>query len=486
MNTAPFLIVSILLPILAGFYMFIFKVEDRKSRQIFVSTAVIIASICGMIAVLFTGDGVQYTIIQLTSKLSISLHVDGLTKVFASIVSVLWIPSTFYSLEYMKHEGEENRFFSFFLMSQGVSLGVAFAANPLTLYMFYEMLTLATTPLVMHAMDDKARSAGKKYIIFSMSGAALGFLSIMFLLMYSGDITYTMGGTMDPANIQGNETFLRIAYLLGFFGFGVKAAVFPCYAWLTAASVAPTPVSALLHAVAVVKSGVFAVIRLTYYGYGSDLLQGTFAQTVAMLAALFTILLGSSLALRTPHLKRRLAYSTVSNLSYMLFSAMLLSPAGLTGAMTHMVAHAVIKITLFFCAGSIIYKTGCEYVYQLEGYGKRMPIVMVAFTISGLGLIGLPPFGGFMGKWMIGTAAMEAGTVLGYIGVGVLIVSALLTALYQMTTIIPAYFPRNKVEITDNKDPNKLMTVPLIILCIMQIALPFFGSSLVNFLGGSL
>ena len=484
MNTAPFIVIAILLPILAGLYMFIFKVEDRKSRQTFVSVAVIISSICAMIAVLFTGDGEQYKLIQFSEKLSISVHVDGLTKVFASIVALLWVPSTFYSLEYMKHEGQENRFFSFFLMSQGVALGVAFAANPLTLYLFYEFLTLATTPLVMHSMDDKARSAGKKYIAFSMSGAAMGFLSIMFLLMYSGDITYTMGGTMDPANVAGNETFLRLAYLFGFFGFGVKAAVFPCYAWLTAASVAPTPVSALLHAVAVVKSGVFAVIRLTYYGYGTELLQGSFAQVVGIIAALITILLGSTLALRTPHLKRRLAYSSVSNLSYMIFSAMLLSGAGLVGAMTHMIAHAVIKITLFFCAGAIIYKTGNEYVYQLEGYGKRMPIVMATFTISGLGLIGLPPFGGFMGKWMIGTAAMSTGTVLGYIGVGVLIVSALLTLLYQMTTIIPAYFPRKSVQITDNKDPNKLMTVPLIILCILQLIMPFFGSALVDFLQG--
>ncbi len=360
-------------------------------------------------------------------------------------------------------------------------VGVAFSDNFLTLYLFYELLTLATLPLVMHSMDGKARYAGKKYLIYSLSGAAFAFIAMIFLLSYGSTLDFIFGGVLDPAKTGGREALLQTVFVLGFFGFGVKAAVFPFHGWLPDASVAPTPVSALLHAVAVVKAGVFAVIRLTYYGFGCDFLRGSWAQTVVMAATAFTIVYGSAMALRTPHLKRRLAYSTVSNLSYILFSVTLMTPAGLVGGLSHMVFHAVIKITLFFCAGAIIYKTHREYVYELEGFGRSMPVTMAAFTIASLGLMGIPPLAGFVSKWNIATAAVDTGSPLAWAGVAALIISALLTALYLMAVVIRAYFPGkgfDPTSVKEVKDPNRLMTVPLIVLSVVSILLGLCASPL--------
>ncbi|MEG2037989.1 MAG: proton-conducting transporter membrane subunit, partial [Ruthenibacterium sp.] len=349
---------------------------------------------------------------------------------------LLWPVTALYSFEYMRHEGSENRFFSFFTISFGVVLGVAFAENFMTLYLFYELLTLATLPLVMHTMDRKARYAGKKYLIYSLSGAAFAFIGLVFLLNYGTTLNFTYGGVLDAAKILGNERLLRQVFVLAFFGFGVKAAIFPFHGWLPDASVAPTPVSALLHAVAVVKAGVFAVMRLIYFGFGADFLRGSSAQSIAMAAAIVTIVYGSAKALRTPHLKRRLAYSTVSNLSYILFSFTLMTPAGLTGGLVHMVFHAVIKITLFFCAGAILYQTGKEYVYDLEDFGRAMPRVFAAFTVASFALAGVPPLGGFIGKWCIATAAAQTEMPLAYAGIAALILSTLLTTLYMMTVVV--------------------------------------------------
>ena len=224
------------------------------------------------------------------------------------------------------------------------------------------------------------------------------------------------------------------------------------------------------------------MIRLTYYGFGCDFLRGSWAQQVVMAAAAVTIVYGSAMALRTPHFKRRLAYSTVSNLSYILFGVTLMTPAGLVGGLSHMVFHAVIKITLFFCAGAVLYKTGREYVYQLEGFGRAMPVTMAAFTISSLGLMGIPPLAGFVSKWGIATAAVQTGNPMAYVGVAALIVSALLTALYLMAVILRAYFPGKSFDpasVNGVEDPNGLMTVPLIVLSVASVLLGLCASPLI-------
>ena len=478
------MLLSIVFPIVAGFALLLFGVEHRRTREIWVLSVAFVTAALGLCAV-FAGTRETFVAVRFTQTITLAFRADGLACIFAAMVSILWVLASFYALEYMKHEGAETRFFAFFLMSFGVTLGVAFAANLVTMYLFYELLTLATLPLVMHSMDAKARFAGKEYILYSMTGAALGFVSMIFVLYYSGGADFVMGGALDLSRIGGDTNVMLLVYVLGFFGFGVKAAVFPFHKWLLSASVAPTPVTALLHAVAVVKSGVFAVMRLTYYSFGAQVLFGTWAQAVVICAAAFTIVFASANGLRSPHLKRRLAYSTVSNLSYILLGTAMMTPAGLVAGLAHMLFHALNKITLFFCAGAVYYRTHKEYVYEIEGYGKVMPITMASFTLTALGLMGVPPLTGFVSKWRLGTSALSTGLGIGWLAAGALIVSALLTALYLMTVVFSVYFPRKKESKStpapvENKDPNLFMTGPLVTLCGMAVVLSIWAGPLLD------
>lgn len=485
-----YLSLTVLFPLLAGLGLLIAKPRCARHRNLWLMTAVLTTSALALAGIWMSytlgSDALECVLVRFSRVFSISLRIDGAAMVYGAIVAVLWPLVTVYSMEYMAHEGNENRFFGFWIMAFGVVNGVAFAEDFLSLYLFYELLTLTTLPLVMHAMDEKAQYAGRKYLIYSLSGAAFAFIGIVFLLNYGDSLNFVYGGILDPAVLgESTRQTLRWVFVAAFFGFGVKAAIFPFHGWLPDASVAPTPVSALLHAVAVVKAGAFAVLRLIYFGFGTELLRGTFAQTIVMAATVVTIVYGSARALRTPHLKRRLAFSTVSNLSYILFALTLMTPAGLAGAMTHMVYHAVVKITLFCCAGAIIIKSGRQYVYELEGVGERMPVVFAAFSVSSLALIGLPPLGGFAGKWMISTAAVETGEPLAYLGIGALILSTLLTTLYLMTVIVRGYFPVGDPDtetLEKIHDPGRTMTVPLMALTALGVAAALCSDPLIAFL----
>lgn len=478
-------ILPVIFPIIAGVALLPVKFKNRKQREVWVLSITIINTIFALYAIYFADAGVV-TLFRFSERLSLTLHVDGLSKVFGTMVSVLWVITTVYAFEYMTHEGREDKFFAFFTMTYGVVLGVAFSGNFLTMYLFYEFLTLATLPLVMHAMDDKARHAGKTYIFYMMFGAALAFIAFVFLYCYGDGLEFVYGGVLNRQLVAGNEYTLQIVFLAAFFGFGVKAAVLPFYRWLPKASVAPTPVTALLHAVAVVKSGVFAIVRLIYFSFGTEFLIGSWAQSVMLIAAAITIVFGSTLALRMPHIKRRFAYSTISNLSYIVFGAALMTPAGLTAGLLHMIYHAVIKITLFFTAGAILYKTHREYLYEVEGFGRLMPITFLSMALTGVSLVGVPPFAGFHSKWALATAAVQSGNPVAYIGIFALIISAVLTALYIFYIIVRAYFPRKR-EYPEGyydhvSDPNYYMTVPLVILTIITVVIGLFPSNLLSIL----
>ena len=458
-----FSLMAICFPIVAGFVLLRLRPDERRRRERFVMGSLLIGVALALAAFWGSGGG-PWVLISFGGRIHFSLGIDNLSRIFGTMAAVLWIPATVYAFEYMKHEGAENRFFAFYLMSFGVTMGIAMAANPITMFFFYECLTLTTLPLVMHAMDGRARYAGKLYVAYSMGGAGIAFAAVIFLEAYSsGDMTFAMGGFLDPELVAPVQNLALIAYLMGFFGFGVKAAIWPLHAWLPSASVAPTPVTALLHAVAVVKAGVFAVIRLTYYSFGTEVLSGTWAQNLVLLCAILTIVFGSARALRSAHFKRRLAYSTVSNLSYMLLGVCLMTPAGLAAALLHMVVHAVSKITLFFCAGAVYYKSGKEYVYELTGFGRRMPVVMGCFTVTGLCLMGIPPLAGFSSKWSLALAAAAEGSPLAIVGMAALIISAVLTALYIVSVLITAFTP-DETEGAERLEPNRYMTVPLVLL----------------------
>ena len=473
---------AVLFPMAGGALLLVSRCEDRRTRERVVMAVSLVTAALVLLATL-SGGAREEVLVRFDQSLTLTFRLDGLGRVFGTMVAVLWVLASVYALEYMKHEGKETRFFGFFLMSFGVTLGVAFAGNILTLYLFYELLTLSTLPLVMHAMDAKARYAGKQYILYSMTGAGLAFISMIYLLTHCRTPEFTPGGILLPGTPA--DGMLQLMFLLGFFGFGVKAAVFPFHRWLLAAAVAPTPVTALLHAVAVVKSGVFAVFRLTHFCYDPQLLSGTWGQGIALAAAGFTILMASFLALRSPHLKRRLAYSTVANLSYILLGAVLMSPAGLLAAALHMLFHAVNKITLFFSAGAVFYRTGREYVYELEGFGRGiMPVTMACFTVTGLGLMGVPPLTGFISKFHLGSAAAASGNPLAWAGAGALALAALLTALYILTVVFSAYFPERGRTLAEERgqDPNWLMKGPLLALTALAVALAALSGPLVRLL----
>ena len=479
-------LIAVLLPIAAGAALLV-KRKDfrRRPRELLVLCASGLTSLLTLYLLWTRPEAL--TLLRLNDSLSLSFHLDGLGMVFATILAVLWPIADLYSAEYMRHEHGENRFFGFFTMTYGVVLGIAFAANAFTLYLCYELMTLCTLPLVMHEMDPQGRAAGKLYVTYSMTGAAFAFISLVFLAHY-GSLDFVLGGSLDPALILGVETTLRAVFLLGFFGYGVKAAVFPFFAWLPAAGVAPTPVSALLHAVAVVNSGVFAVLRLTYYSFGPDFLRGTFAQWIMMGTCAFTIVFGSAYAWRLQHLKRRLALSTVSNLSYILLGASVMSTAGLTGALMHMTAHSVFKIILFFVAGAVLCQTHHkdEYVFQLSGLGYKMPVTFAAFALASLGLIGVPPFAGFFSKWMIAASAVQLHQPVAYAGAFALILSAFLTGLYQIEVLIRCWFPAEDEKPERNKDYTEAgwrMKLSFVVLMALAVLISLFSAPIAKVLG---
>lgn len=476
--------ITVLLPMLGGVLIPILPFKSRKQMAIYIESFVIVNSIL-VITMLLNRPDEAITLFRFTRNLSITLQVDSLGSVFAALVAVLWPLATLYSFEYMKHEGHEKIFFMFYTLTYGVTLGISQAHNIVTMYFFYEMLTLVTIPLVLHTLTREAVLAARTYTYYSLGGAAFAFIGMMFILFYGTTADFVPGGVLDVTKLGESSNLLLIVYVLAFCGFSVKAAMFPFSSWLPQAGVAPTPVTALLHAVAVVKAGAFACMRITYYSFGADFLRGTWAQTVLLLLTIFTIVYGCSRGLKETHLKRRLAWSTVSNLSYILFGVALMTPMGLMGALTHMLSHAVIKICAFFCAGAVIYKTGREYIFDMTGFGRKMPKVFVIFTISGMALMGVPGFCGFISKWYLTKAAISSGTVLGYVGVAALLISALLTALYMMNISVRAFAPGKDFDydaVTGVEDPNWLMLLPLTLFVIGMVILGLYPAPVIRLL----
>ena len=475
-------VIVILLPILGSLIIPLIKDKYRKWRCVYIEALVVINSIL-VLLMLLNNRGQVCEVIYFTGDLSISFVVDDLSMVFSGLVSFLWPLATLYSFEYMTKEQNERVFFMFYTMTYGVTLGIALAEDYITMYCFYEMLTLVTVPLVIHTLKREAIVAARKYLYFSLGGAAFAFLGLIFIIMYGTTNKFAPGGVLDIAKIGTRTNVLLLIYVLAFMGFSVKAAMWPFNAWLPQASVAPTPVTALLHAVAVVKSGAFAIMRITYYSFGTDFLRGTWAQYVVMAFTIVTIVYGCSKALKETHLKRRLAYSTISNMSYILFGVTIMTPLGLVGALTHFVYHAFMKICSFFCAGAVMHQTEKTYIHELNGLGKKMPIIFSIFTLSSLALMGVPLFAGFISKFNLATAAIDSGNPLAVVGVGALLISALLTAIYMLSIVFRAFVLKNESEDKDvkYKDPNLLMLIPLFIFAVVIIILGLYSKPFVEF-----
>ena len=396
---------------------------------------VLLALVVRLLPRVLSGDWPATVLAEPIPGLSLAFSAEPLGVLFGLIASFLWIVTTVYSIGYMRGHGEahQTRFYAFFAIAMGCTMGVAFADNLFTLFVFYELLTLSTYPLVTHAGTREARQGGRTYLGILMA-TSMGFLllAVVWTWQLTGNVRFTSGGILAGA---ASPLVIGILFALYVFGIG-KAALMPFHRWLPAAMVAPTPVSALLHAVAVVKAGVFAILKITVYIFGLDLLRDTGVTDWLLRVAAVTILVASVIALRQDNLKARLAYSTVSQLSYIVMGALLVNSTALAGSTLHLATHAFGKITLFFCAGAILVASHKTKVSQLDGLGRQMPWTMGAFFLASLSIVGLPPMGGMWSKWYLALGAIDAGYA---VLVGVLMVSTLLNIAYLIPVPIRAF-----------------------------------------------
>jgi len=411
---------------------------DRREAVTLVTATLLFLVVVSLLPAVLGGDRPALVLGEPVPGIAIAFRLEPLGMLFAVVASLLWPINSIYSIGYMRGNAEQHqtRFYIFFAVALFATMGIAFSANLFTLFLFYELLTLSTYPLVTHKGNDAARAGGRVYLgILIATSIGLLLPAIIWTWSLTGSTDFIPGGLL--ADVAGSMSPAMLGLLLFLFMYGIgKAALMPMHRWLPAAMVAPTPVSALLHAVAVVKAGVFTVVKVIVYTFGVDTLQGLPAAELLLYIAGFTIIVASIIALRQDNLKRRLAYSTVSQLSYVVLGAALLAPLSLIGAALHIAAHAFGKITLFFAAGAIYTAAHKTEVSQLRGIGWRMPWTMTAFAIGALSMIGLPPAAGFISKWYMMSGAFDTGQL---VAVAVILVSTLLNAAYFAPIVLSAF-----------------------------------------------
>ena len=423
-----------------------------------------LALIASMLPVVLDGGVVESSRLSLLPGVCLHLHADPLGLLFAFVASTLWLLTSVYSVGYMRAGGYDNQtgYFSSFAVCVSATIGLAFAANLLTFFLFYEVLTLATYPLVAHNRTSEARAGGRTYLVYTLTAGQALLLAVVWTQSLAPGGEFRPGGLLPSGLPAGTVIGLFALFIVGV---GVKAAIMPLHGWLPAAMVAPTPVSALLHAVAVVKAGVFGCLRVVGYVFGVDLLREVGADAVLAGLAVTTILFGSLRALGETNLKRRLAYSTIGQLSYIVLGAAIGSVAALTGAMFHIAAHGFMKITMFFCAGAIHTESHRDDVSQLGGLGRQMPVTMTAFAIGAAGLAGTPLLAGFVSKWNLGLGALAAGQGVFIV---VLVTSGLLNLAYFVPIIYDAFFLPAHGEVTPERFA---ITAPLVATAVVALLL---------------
>ncbi|NCB42513.1 MAG: proton-conducting membrane transporter [Clostridia bacterium] len=395
----------------------------------------------------------------------------------------MWVVVGLYAWRYKDHQENNKRFFSFYFLTYFMIIGLSLSANYITMYLFFEMMTLFSVPLVLHSGTREAVSAAKKYLFYSIFGATLGLLGMFFINIYGTTLDFVPGGVLDPVKVAGNENVLLIVAFLSVMGFGAKAGLFPLHSWLPAAHpVAPAPASALLSGI-ITKAGVLFIFRIIYYIFGIEFLKGTWVQQAWITLALVTVFLGSMMAYNETKIKTRLAYSTVSQVSYILTGLFFMNQIALTGALLHTVYHSIIKDALFLSAGNVIYSTHKENIDQLRGIGRKMPVTMSCFALLSFGLIGIPPFSGFLSKWNLAQGALVSGLPFYYwVGPVILLISALLTAGYLLPIVIMGFFPGKDFQFSkeDRKEAPLMMDAALVLLTAMALLLGMFAQPLLK------
>ena len=416
---------------------FIMGEQWQRLRMVVNLTAAVLKLV--LVAVILQGVllGHSFVVrIPLLAGIEIVLQADALTMLFVTLSAVLWLATTIYAIAYLEHAPNRARFFGFFSLCVAATMGIATAGNLFTFFLFYEMLTLATWPLVVHRGTSKAMNAGRLYLQYTLAGGAVFLLGIVLLYGLAGPSDFVAGGELlHLADVQPGILALIFALLIA--GLGVKAALVPLHGWLPVAMVAPAPVSALLHAVAVVKAGAFGIVRVVYDVFGVELVQILQLDTALAVAASVTIIYGSLRAIWQTDIKRRLAYSTVSQVSYIALGVAVGNPLASIGGLVHLVHQGLMKITLFFCAGAYAETHGIHRIDELDGIGRRMPWTTAMLTLGAFGMIGVPPMAGFISKWYLGAGAASAGQ---YWVILVLLASTVLNAMYFLPLLHRAWF----------------------------------------------
>ena len=475
------MMLAIVLPVLGAVLVF----REKNVRQVHRLTAVIvfISAAVSLCAVWFSRE--VFSLLRMSDMLALRFQADDLSRFFVTLVSLIWCLVQFHAFGYMKHEGEESRFFGFFLLTYASLVALAMAKNAVTLYMCFEFMTLCSMPLVLHNGSGKSREAAFKYLGYSTLGALLALMGFFLLAAAGNTLEFVPGG----AALKGEPKMLLVAAFLAVLGFGAKAGLVPLQMWLTEAHpVAPSPASAVLSGL-ITKGGVIAILRTVFWIVGAETLRGTWVQSTVLVLSVITVFMGSMLALGENLLKKRLAYSTISNVSYVLFGLFSFTELGFTGALLQVTAHALAKDTLFLCAGSVIFASGHTLVSELKGIGKRMPATLWCFTLAALSLIGIPPMGGFVAKWYLALGALSVGKTINIVGVVMLMISALLTAFYLLPIVADAFFPGKDYITEERCEVSRTMLIPVIVLAALTALAGMFPSALISFfsaLAGSL
>lgn len=483
MNNA-ILLILIFLPAAAGVLLPVLKLRNRTCKLALIAAVLTVEALCA--AYMLTQETAGLTLFAMTDTLKVSFRMDGVSKVFLSVAAFGFLPVGVYAFRYMEHSEREDSFFAFFLLSQGALVGMDFAGNLITMYLFFELVTLLSMPLVLHDRTEESIRAALKYLFYSVAGAFLALCCIFFLSHYCTTLDFIAGGSLNAAMVSGHETLLLTVVFLGVVGFGAKAGMYPLHGWLpTAHPVAPAPASAVLSAV-ITKAGVLAILRVIYYAVGTEFLAGTWVQKAWLSLALLTVFMGSMMAYREKVFKKRLAYSSVSQISYVLTGLFFLTPEGVLGGLLHILFHAVIKICLFLVAGSFIVNMDCHEVDEFRGFGKAMPKTLWAYTLASLGLVGIPPLCGFVSKWYLALGALGSGVkVFSVLAPIMLLISALLTAGYLLPITIAGFFPGKEfVAPKKNNEGGVMMWLPIVVLAALALLLGLFSGSLVSALRG--
>ncbi len=484
MNENLILLVPVLFPVLAGGVLALVKKIPKKRRW------EVIMAVCALEIVFvfaIAGGGYELTLVRFNERLAFVLRPDGFSLLFGGLAAIMWLACSIYSKKYFGKDGGEGFYQVFFLVSIGVIAALCFSGNLVTMYMFYEMMTLSMVPLVVVDRTKEALHAGFEFLFYSIAGAFLGLAGFFIFYSCGVSLEFEAGGHMVAGMEQ--EPLLLVACFLGIVGFGSKAGMFPLHGWLPVAHpVAPAPASALLSG-NVTKMGVLFIIRIVYYIAGADFLRGTWVQYAFLALALVTVLMGSVIASRERLLKRRLAYSTVSQVSYVLFGVALMHPVAMLGALMHVVFHSAVKNTLFLSAGAIIHETGLTHVDELKGIGKRMPATIWMYTLVSLTLVGIPPTSAFLSKWYLAEGALNADIpVVRYLGPAVLLISAVFTAAYLLPASINGFLPgqeENGKAATYHREKESLwMLLPMAVLTAAAVGFGMFPNLLMKFLNG--